>query len=66
MKRFNFNWIVGGLAAIWSLQGFGARVLTLPGGLMFPAFSSSGLVNASALAMDWRAEVKALYAPPMD
>lgn len=66
MKQLKFHLIVTGLAVIWGLQSFGARVLTLPGGLMFPAFSTSGLVNASALAMDWRAELKALYAPPLD
>lgn len=38
---------------------------SLPGGLLFPAFSSAGLVNAAAMSFDWRQEAKVLYSPPL-
>lgn len=41
------------------------HVPSLPGGLCFPAFSSSALVNSAALAQDWRTEGKAIYSPPL-
>lgn len=40
-------------------------VPSLPGGLSFPSFSSSGLVNAAALTQDWRQESKLVYSPPI-
>jgi hypothetical protein len=41
------------------------KLSSLPGGLLFPAFSSAGLVNAAALSLDWRQEAKVLYSPPL-
>jgi len=47
-----------------ALQGWGDRLASLPGGLLFPVFSTSGLVNSAALVMDWRTEARILYSPP--
>ena len=46
-----------------SLTGWGDRLASLPGGLLFPVFSSAGLVNSAALVMDWRTEARVLYSP---
>lgn len=41
------------------------KLSSLPGGLLFPAFSTAGLVNSAALSLDWRQEAKVLYSPPI-
>jgi len=63
MKYFSKRGIL--LAScVWSLASWADKVASLPGGLVFPAFSSSALVDAAALALDWRGEGKVLYSPP--
>lgn len=52
------------LISFFSLPGLGERLASIPGGLLFPVFSSSGLVNSAALVMDWRTEARLMYSPP--
>lgn len=64
-----YNWILKTLVVFFGLSLSSAiasyHVPSLPGGLCFPAFSSSALVNSAALAQDWRSEGKVLYSPPL-
>lgn len=46
-------------------MGMTDKLSSLPGGLLYPAFSSAGLVNAAGLSLDWRQEAKVLYSPPL-
>ncbi|MFM8269869.1 MAG: hypothetical protein ACKN9V_06735 [Pseudomonadota bacterium] len=43
-----------------------AKLSSLPGGLLFPAFSNASLVNSAAMSLDWRQEAKVLYSPSLN
>jgi len=39
---------------------------SLPAGFLFPNFSTAGLVNPAAMALDWRTEIALRYSPPLN
>lgn len=55
--------LIASLASRFSLAD---RLASLPGGMLFPAFSSASLVNSASISLDWRREAKVLYSPPLN